>query len=507
VFVRDFAIAFGSTELRNVQDTIDKYMEMPLPGKIISRKISSFQIFHKGVDDQYFLFVTDLIDSLQYIEDLIEKTIAKFQELFKDPLKIKETSSKKEEFSSFLGQIQRNLHSKISIIGPSYSGKTTLYNLLKSDEEKIIMDFATSTAIQIEDLGFELWNFRLKDNFSNLWAKFVGNSDLVILLFNLANYNLRIINHFMNLHKQNSNFAKLLIIGNKRELVEDEDIKRIKNELNFNDFKEMSLNSPDAKTELQEYIKEVMGLKETLPPNFEDSVREAEGLVSMGNVIQALQKYRDLIKISTRYQDFEYLKLFEQKVVELTAKLKERKELRKEIEKERAFEIPKELKFKKKIKVKPLPTEGLPTEIFNKEEAEEELPPPPKRLSSEMVSFRKLESKPLGVNPSKSAETSAPLKKPAIPLKTNKEKPKKSGVRMPMELFGQHEELGKEIRKPQVVDFSEELQKIISEKGSSLSLKLCEQLITELAQSLGRALTIEDVKMAAEFFVKQELTA
>lgn len=506
VFIRDFAIAFGNTELRNVQDTIDKYMEMPLPGKIISRKISSFQIFHKGIDDQYFLFVTDLIDSLQYIEELMDNTIAKFQELFTDPLKIKEASSKKDEFSSFLDQIQRNLHSKISIIGPSYAGKTTLYNLLKSDKEKIIMDFATSTAIQIEGLSFELWNFRLKDNFSNLWSKFMGNSDLVILLFNLANYNLKIIKHFMNLQKLNSNFAKLLIIGNKRELVDDEDIKRIKNELNFNDFIEMSLNSPDAKIELQKHIKEILGLKETLPQNFEDTVKEAEGLVSMGNIIQALQKYRDLIKISTKYQDFEHLKLFEQKVADLSAKLKERRELRKEIEREKAFEIPKELKFKKKIKVKPLPTGALPTEIFNKEEAEEELPPPPKRLSSEMVSFKKLESKPLGLKLLKSSESSAPLKKPAIPLKINKEKSKKSGVRMPMELFAPHEELGKEIRKPQIVDFSRELQKIISEKGSSLSLKLCEQLITDLAQSLGRALTIEDVKMAAEFFVKQELT-
>jgi len=504
VFVKDFAIAFGHTELRNVQDTIDKYMEMPLPGKIINRKISSFQIFHKGIDDQYFLFVTDLIDSLQYIEELMDNTIAKFEELFKDPLEIKEASSKKDEFSSFLDQIQRDLHSKISIIGPTYVGKTTLYNLLKGDEEKIIMDFATSTAIQIDGLSFELWNFRLKDNFSNLWSKFVRDSDLVILLFSLANYNLKIMKHFMNLQKLNSNYAKLLIIGNKRELVDDEDIKRIKNELNFNDFKEMSLNSPDAKTQLQKHIKEILGLKETLPPNFEDAVKEAEGLVSMGNVIQALTKYRELIKICTRYQDFEHLKLFEQKVLDLTTKLKERKEMRKEFEKERAFEIPKELKFKKKIKVKPLPTETLPTELFNKEEAEEELPPPPKRLTSEMVSFQKLESNPVGLKLLKTSETSAPLKKPSIPSKSSEEKSKKLGVRMPMELFSPHEELSEEIRKTQIVDFSKELQKIITEKGSSLSFKLCEQLITDLAQSLGRALTIEDVRMAADFFVKQE---
>ena len=73
IFVKDFAKALGRLELTNVKDTIDKYMEMPLPGKIINRKISSFQIFHKGIDDLYFLFVTDLIDSLQYVEEVMDK--------------------------------------------------------------------------------------------------------------------------------------------------------------------------------------------------------------------------------------------------------------------------------------------------------------------------------------------------------------------------------------------------------------------------------------------------
>ncbi len=507
IFVKDYAKAFGQMELRNVQDTIDKYMEMPQPGKTINRKISSFQIFHKGIGELYFLIVTDLIDSLQYIEELMDKTIAIFQKLFPNPLKIKETSSEKDEFSSFLNQIQRDLHSKISIIGPSYAGKTTLYNLLKSDDEKIFMDFAASTTVQIDGLGFELWNFRVKDNFSTLWSKFVRGSDLIILLFNLANYNLKIINHFLSIHKLESNYAKLLIIGNKRELVNDGDIKRIKNEININDFKEISLNSPDAKTQILEFIKEALGLKEGLPPSFEDSVKEAEGLYSMGNSLQALAKYRELVKLCIEYQDFEHIKLFEQKVLDLTAKLKEQKQLRKEIEKERAFEIPKELKFKKKIKVKPLPTSALPTEIFNKEAVEEELPPPSKRLTSEMISFQKLESKPAGLQLLKTSETSALLKKPSIPIKTVKEKSKQSGVKMPLELFPPHEELSKEIKKPQTADFTQELQKMISEKGSSLSLALCEHLITELAQSLGRAVTIDDVKLAAEFFVKQEQMA
>ena len=78
---------------------------------------------------------------------------------------------------------------------------------------------------------------------------------------------------------------------------------------------------------------------------------------------------------------------------------------------------------------------------------------------------------------------------------------------MPMELFSPHEELSKDIKKPLIVDFAKELQKMISEKGSSLSFNLCEKLITGLAQSLGRSVRIDDVKLAADFFVKQEQMA
>ncbi len=504
IYVKDYAIAYGNTELRNIKDTLDKYMELPLPGKIINRKHSSFQIFHKGIDDLYFLFVTDLSDSIQYIEKILDDTVARFQELFTDPTKIQESSALKDEFSSFLDEIQSALHSKISIIGPTHVGKTTLYNLLRSEQEKIIMDFAKSSTIQIEDLSFELWYFRLKDNFSSLWPKFLRGSDLIILLFNLANYNLKILNHFMNMQKLESKYAKLLIIGNKRDLVEDEDIKRIKNELNIYDFKEISLNSPDAKKQLQGYIKEILGMKEKLPSNFEEAVKEAEKLVKLGNIVQALAKYRDLVNVCTTYQDFEHLKLFEQKILDLTAVLRDLRDKRKESEKGKDFEIPKRLKFKRKVKVKPLPTGTRSLKFFNNEEAEEELPPPPTRLSSGMTSFQKLEGKPVGLKLLKPSESSAKFKKQYIPSKSREEISTRSDVRMPMELFPPHEKLSKEIKQPVTVDFSKELQKIITEKGSSLSLKLCEQLVTDLAQSLRRALTIEDVKLAADFFVKQE---
>ena len=79
----------------------------------------------------------------------------------------------------------------------------------------------------------------------------------------------------MNLHKNESNYSKLLIIGNKRDLVEDADLRRIKNELSIPEFKEISLNDPDAKTEIQSYITEILGLKEKFPENLKNLISTA----------------------------------------------------------------------------------------------------------------------------------------------------------------------------------------------------------------------------------------
>ena len=64
----------------------------------------------------------------------------------------------------------------------------------------------------------------------------------------------------------------------------------------------------------------------------------------------------------------------------------------------------------------------------------------------------------------------------------------------------------KEIRKndKKVEAPAKELQKILKEKGSSLGLRLCEKLIENLEKSLGRDLTIEDIKFAADSYLKQE---
>jgi len=357
IYNHTYALALGDDELNNVIKIIQSYIDMPMAGKTFHRPVSEhFQIFHRSEKSVLFLFITDLVDGLDYVGPVIENTINKFNELFKNPNDINTSTNLKRDFVDFLREQQYELHSKIAIVGPHNSGKTLLFNMFKGNGGRPIMNFARASIYSVDNLKFDLWDFELKDNASLLWSKFIQGSDLVILLFDLSNYHLRVINHFLDLQKQESKFSKLLIIGNKRDLVLKEDIRIIKNELNIADFEEISLIETGAKEKVKNLISEVLNLKKLLPHNFTKLFNEAKNVENEGNLVLAIAKYKELIKISNEYQDFTYVTTLKNKVENLQEKIDEQAKIRKGIESKKKFEIPGKIQFTRRIQVQPLPT-------------------------------------------------------------------------------------------------------------------------------------------------------
>ena len=479
IYNHTYALALAEDELNNVTKIIQSFIEMPIPGKIFHRPVSEhFQIFHKSEGNVLFLFITDLVDSLDYVGPTIENTAKNFKELFPNPIDIKNSSENKREFVDFLREQQYELHSKITIIGPTHSGKTLLYTMLRGGKERAIMNFARTSEYMVDNLKFDIWDFALNDNFSLMWSKFIKGSDLVILLFDLSNYHLRVINHFLNLQKQESKFSKLLILGTKRDLVEDEDIKLIKNELDIPHFEEISLIEANIKEKIKSLIAKMLSLKKLLPHYFTELLNEAENLKREGNLILAISKYKELIKICNNYQDFTYINKLKKNLDELQKKVAEQAELRKKADKKMKFEIPGKIQFSKSIKVQPLPSSKSDV----KAPPSAEVP----KTTYRAQKSQKIENKAESTVESKEAE----LDKEDITLDINLVIPEEKRPIL------EERKIGEEL--------SSTLQRTIEKKGSSLSLELCLQLITELQKTMARPLTIEDVEFAAEIFVKHD---
>jgi len=481
IYNHTYALALGDDELNNVIKIIQSYIDMPMKGKILHRPVSeSFQIFHRSEENVLFLFITDLVDRLDYIGPIIDNTIIKFTELFPNPNEINTSTNLKRDFVDFLREQQYELHSKIAIVGPHNSGKTMLFNMFKGNGARPIMNFAKASIYYIDNLKFDLWDFELKDNASLLWSKFIQGSDLVILLFDLSNYHLRVINHFLDLQKQESKFSKLLIIGNKRDLIRKEDIRIIKNELNISNFEEISLNEAGAKEKIKTLISEVLNLKKLLPHNFTELFNEAKKVESEGNFILAIAKYKELIKISNVYQDFIYITTLKNKIEGLQEEVNKRVKIRKGIEEKRKFEIPGRRQFTRRIQVQPLPTSKTSVQAPSIE-----IPKTPmkiKQKTEDLMLFSETDS-----------SDGEEIDKEDITLDIDKIIPEEK--RPTLDVVEKKDEESPGI-----------LQQLIEQQGSSLSLNLCEQLLTELQSTLARPLTNEDLELAADIFVKHDLS-
>ncbi len=610
VFTHSFGLALDNENLKKVFEVVIGSLEIPIPGKIFNRSVGDYQVFHRYNDGIYCLLITDMIDTRAYIDNIMIKVIRKFKELFPDPETIKDSKKEKEkeEFTNFLGLVQKDLHSKIVIMGPANSGKSTFYNLIKSGPEKQIMNFAVSSLFVIENLSFDIWNFRLKDNFSPLWPKFVSGADLIILLFDASNYNLKVLEYFTKFRKLEGKFSRFIVVANKRDLVGATDIERIKTELNENDLKEISLVIPNSKNLINDMIREGLNLKRILPKGVDSSINKALKLESEGKIISAIKKYKELIDICVEYQDFARIEEYQQKLKELKSILEGQTKSREGgktksrdvIERKTSFTVPEQKTFTQKVQIKTLPKKEQQSPTIRHQPRPIKKQPQQVRLQAQPIKTQlqqlRSQTQPMKRQPHPEKQQPAqpklapqPLKQQSRPRTTLKKltlnpsdfkidltiidrearfgkKYDKTGKRIndleiSKQLIEKHvrderqldkvkdlvqsfsktlvqegltpkplnregftskpsvsEELDSKsstteqaIEKPLTPDdlkdesdYPKGLQKMISQKGSVLSQKLCERYVEEIKGALNRQLTFDDLLVATDLFIKHE---
>jgi len=168
-----------------------------------------------------FLFVTSLTDKFENIKKELEKCKTEFLSLFEDILQHRFDAKTFEVFDPTIDSIHRNLRPKISLIGFSGVGKTTITKLIKADEipmqhiPTITGDIAT---IKIGKLHFHLWDFAGQEQFSYLWNNFIKGSDAVLLITDSSLENIEKSKYFLELIKEQAPNAQSAVICNKQDL-------------------------------------------------------------------------------------------------------------------------------------------------------------------------------------------------------------------------------------------------------------------------------------------------
>ena len=171
--------------------------------------------------DLMFLFVTGLTDNFDNIKKELIKCKKEFLNLFEDILQHKFDAKTFEIFDATIDSIHRNLRPKISLVGFSGVGKTTITRLIKAEEipmehiPTITGDIAT---IKIGKLHFHLWDFAGQEQFSYLWNNFIKGSDAVLLITDSSLENVEKSKFFLELIKEQAAQAHTSVIGNKQDL-------------------------------------------------------------------------------------------------------------------------------------------------------------------------------------------------------------------------------------------------------------------------------------------------
>ena len=168
-----------------------------------------------------FLFVTGLTDNFENIKKELIKCKKEFLNFFEDILQHKFDAKTFEIFDPIIDSIHRNLRPKISLVGFSGVGKTTITRLIKAEEipmehiPTITGDIAT---IKIGKLHFHLWDFAGQEQFSYLWNNFIKGSDAVLLITDSSLENVEKSKFFLELIKEQAPQAHTSVIGNKQDL-------------------------------------------------------------------------------------------------------------------------------------------------------------------------------------------------------------------------------------------------------------------------------------------------
>jgi len=168
-----------------------------------------------------FLFVTGLTDNFDNIKKELIKCKKEFMNLFDDIIRHKYDSKTFEVFDPTIDATHKNLRPKISLVGFSGVGKTTITRLIKAEEipmqhiPTITGDIAT---IKIGKLHFHLWDFAGQEQFSYLWNNFIKGSDAVLLITDSTLENVEKSKFFLELIKEQAPHAHTAVIGNKQDL-------------------------------------------------------------------------------------------------------------------------------------------------------------------------------------------------------------------------------------------------------------------------------------------------
>lgn len=223
LYQRDFGKAINIDNFRTLFSELRKEAFIGKDNKSGSFDYYKYRISYTTENSKklVFLFVTALTDDFNRIKTELNRLKKEFLNTFGDVDEEKLDASMMEILNPIVDIIHRNLRPKISLIGFSGVGKTTITKLIRAEEipmEHVPTITGEITTIKIGKLHFHLWDFAGQEQFSYLWNNFIKGSDAVLLITDSTLENVEKSKFFLELIREEAPQAQAAVIGNKQDL-------------------------------------------------------------------------------------------------------------------------------------------------------------------------------------------------------------------------------------------------------------------------------------------------
>ncbi|MHA1986195.1 MAG: ADP-ribosylation factor-like protein [Promethearchaeota archaeon] len=209
--------------------------------------------------------MTDKFDNIR--KELV-KCRKEFINLFEEILQHRVDAKTFEVFDPIIDVSHKNLRPKISLVGFSGVGKTTITKLIRAEEipmqhiPTITGDIAT---VRIGKLHFHLWDFAGQEQFSYLWSNFIKGSDAVLLITDSTLENIEKSKFFLELIKDQAPHAHIAVIGNKQDLNGAENPAHIERILGLKSYS-MIANKSDNRDKMIQIIADILEMSAEVSP-------------------------------------------------------------------------------------------------------------------------------------------------------------------------------------------------------------------------------------------------
>jgi len=184
---------------------------------------------------------------------------------------------------------------KISIVGYPKVGKTTITNLIRSEEIAIKHDSTINADIGTLKIGkfyFYIQDYTGKEQFSFLWEEFIKDSDVVLLITDSTSENVEKSKFFLEIIKNQAPKARTAVIANKQDLENAIDSNQIENILNLRTYS-MIATDPSNGKKMTQIIADLLNMTDEVSQQliFLDEMEklqvELEHILKDNNFIQA----------------------------------------------------------------------------------------------------------------------------------------------------------------------------------------------------------------------------